>query len=100
VDRFPTQAPFRPTALLLTQSLAGSVMDWSNEPRPVWLTAPSAQHRTNVWFAMGMLMTHLKLLAGDALARLRRYAYSHDSDVDDLARQLLEGSLELDRIDA
>jgi hypothetical protein len=87
-------------ALLIAQAITGSISARSEELEPAWLHTPSAQARTNVWIAMGMLMTRLQLPAADALARLRGYAYTHETDLDQLAASLVEGSLDIDRIDA
>jgi hypothetical protein len=87
-------------ALQLAQAITRSVTGWSDEPEPPWMNSPSAQHRTNVWVAMGMVMTQLEVPAADALATLRGYAYSHNTDVDDLAQQLTDGSLKVQQIDA
>ena len=87
-------------ALRIAQAITGSLSPRSDEAEPFWLHSPSAQGRTNVWVAMGMVMTRLQLPATDALARLRGYAYTHNTDVDHLAAALLQGSLDIDSIDA
>ncbi|MCW2529658.1 MAG: hypothetical protein JWM76_4518 [Pseudonocardiales bacterium] len=87
-------------ALHVAQSLHASMNPQSEVQQPAWLGSPSAQNRTKVWVAMGMLMSRLHLPAADALARLRGYAYTHETDLDQLAAALMDGSLDLDRIDA
>jgi hypothetical protein len=87
-------------ALLVAQAITGSVNPRTEEVEPAWLHGPSAQHRTGVWIAMGMLMTQLQVPAADALARLRGYAYSHDMDIDQVAAALTRGTLSLDNVEA
>ncbi|MCW2525512.1 MAG: hypothetical protein JWM76_372 [Pseudonocardiales bacterium] len=87
-------------ALLIAQALTGSLNPQSEVLEPAWLHSPSAQNRNKVWIAMGMLMTRLHLPAADALARLRGYAYTHETDLDQLAAALMDGSIDIDRIDA
>jgi hypothetical protein len=67
-------------------------------PEPDWLRTPAAQDRRNVWIAMGMLMTRVQLTAEDALASLRAYAYSHDMVLDDLATDLVHGTVDIDQV--
>ncbi|MCW2529009.1 MAG: hypothetical protein JWM76_3869 [Pseudonocardiales bacterium] len=87
-------------ALRFAQALTEALNPQFEELEPAWLHGPSAQNRTKVWVAMGMLMSRLHLPAADALARLRGYAYTHETDLDQLAAALMDGSLDLDRIDA
>jgi hypothetical protein len=51
-----------------------------------------------------MLMTRLQLPARDALARRRGYAYAYayaeNTDIDQLAVALVDGSLDIDRMEA
>jgi hypothetical protein len=77
----------------MTDGSAGS--DSIDEFVPLWLTADTAQARTNVWVAMGMVMTKFELTAVDAIALLRSYAYGHDQHLDDVAVALVEGRLTL-----
>ena len=44
--------------------------------------------RARVGTAIGMVNVAMKLNIGDALARLRGYAYSQESTIDDIARAL------------
>ena len=87
-------------ALTMSQAISGPQDFRSDEAEPAWLHGPSALHRTNVWIAMGMLITRLQLPAADALARLRGYAYTHEMDLDQLAASLIEGAVDLERIEA
>jgi hypothetical protein len=80
-------------ALLIAQAIPGLLAGPSDAPEPAWLTSPSAQHRVEVWVAMGMVMAALDTPAANALARLRGYAYAQDSTLDDLAHRLLQGTL-------
>jgi AmiR/NasT family two-component response regulator len=64
----------------------------------VWLQSGTVRDRTNVWVAMGMLMTRLETTAPDALAVLRGYSYSHDTMLDDVARDLITGRLDVEQV--
>jgi hypothetical protein len=87
------------SALLVAQAISGSPVP-SEASEPDWLHSPAAQQRRNVWVAMGMLMTKMQLSAEDALATLRAYAYSHDSDVDTVATGLVRGTVAVDEVAA
>jgi hypothetical protein len=67
----------------------------SGQPEPAWLHGPSAQDRTHVWIAMGMVMNRFELVAADALALLRAHAYGTGSTLDQLAEELISGRQEL-----
>lgn len=58
-----------------------------------WLDAPGMQRRARVWQAMGFLNASLEVDGVDALALLRGFAFSRDTDVDTVAGQVLDGSL-------
>lgn len=60
---------------------------------PVWLTGEPVERRMNAWYAVGILMARTELLASDALATLRAYAYSHQTSLDDIAAQLVDRRL-------
>jgi len=62
---------------------------------PAWLHGPSARDRMHVWIAMGMVMTRFELVAADALALLRAYAYAASSTLDQLADELITGRRDL-----
>jgi hypothetical protein len=46
-----------------------------------------------------MITYTLRLNSADALARLRGYAYSHDSTIDDIARALTDQALPVGALD-
>lgn len=85
-------------ALMIAQAITGAVGTFSEEPEPVWLQSGAVRDRTNVWVAMGMLMTRLEATAPDALAVLRGYSYSHGAELDEVARELITGALDLEEI--
>lgn len=87
-------------ALTIAQAITGSVNAFSDEPKPVWLQTGAVRNRTNVWVAMGMLMTRLNTTAPDALAVLRGYAFSHDAVLDDIADALVKGRLDVEQVQA
>ncbi|HEY0165847.1 MAG TPA: GAF and ANTAR domain-containing protein [Jatrophihabitans sp.] len=87
-------------ALTIAQAITGSVNAFSDEPEPIWLQSGAVRSRTNVWVAMGMLMTRLGATAPDALAVLRGYAFSHDTVLDDVADALVQGQLEVEQVQA
>ncbi|MCA2214172.1 GAF and ANTAR domain-containing protein [Jidongwangia harbinensis] len=47
--------------------------------------------------AQGMVMVQLGVSLGEAFARLRAYAFAHDRRLDDVARDIIERRLRLDR---
>ena len=85
-------------ALMIAQAITGSVGTFSEEPEPVWLQNGTVRDRTNVWVAMGMLMTRLETTAPDALAVLRGYSYSHGTVLDEVARDLIRGRLDVEQL--
>ena len=85
-------------ALLIAQAITGSVGTFSGEPEPVWLQSGAVRDRTNVWVAMGMLMTRLETTAPDALAMLRGYSYSAGTVLDEVASDLITGRLDVEQI--
>lgn len=87
-------------ALTIAQAITGSAGAFSDVPEPVWLQTGAVRNRTNVWVAMGMLMTRLDTTAPDALAVLRGYAYSHDAMLDDIADALVKGELDVEQVQA
>lgn len=66
----------------------------SDTDLPAWLDSAPARMRMRVWTAIGMVNIALQLTTVQALARLRGYAYSHDSTVDALADSLTNGNLD------
>ncbi|HEX8094096.1 GAF and ANTAR domain-containing protein [Jatrophihabitans sp.] len=85
-------------ALMIAQAITGSVGSFSEEPEPVWLQSGAVRDRTNVWVAMGMLMTRLETTAPDALAVLRGYSYSHGALLDEVAGDLIRGQLDVEQL--
>ncbi|MEP7178557.1 MAG: GAF domain-containing protein [Pseudonocardiales bacterium] len=65
---------------------------------PGWIDAASAQRRMQVWQVVGMLNVACGLSNSDAIAVLRAYAYAHDTNLDDLASDLLSGRIPLDEV--
>ncbi|MDT0263720.1 GAF and ANTAR domain-containing protein [Jatrophihabitans lederbergiae] len=82
-------------ALAVAHAITKSATAWSDEPEPLWLQSSSARNRTNVWVAMGMLMTRMDVPAADALSVLRAYSYGHDAVLDDVADELVKGTLDV-----
>jgi hypothetical protein len=66
---------------------------------PAYLHSPAARARMLVWTAIGMITYTLRLNSADALARLRGYAYSHNSTIDDIARALTDQALPVGALD-
>jgi hypothetical protein len=58
---------------------------------PGWVDAAAAQRRMQVWQVVGMLNVACVLSNLDAIAVLRAYAYAHDTNLDDLAADVLSG---------
>lgn len=69
-----------------------------DETHPAWLFSTSARDRTQVWIALGMVMTTGDLDARDALSVLRAFAYGRDQVLDDVARDLIEGRVSADQV--
>ncbi len=65
---------------------------------PTWLDVEPARDRTYVWVAMGMVMSQFRLTAADAVALLRSFAYGHDRLLDDVAVDLVKGTLGLTQL--
>ncbi|MDQ2838176.1 MAG: GAF domain-containing protein [Actinomycetota bacterium] len=61
--------------------------------QPAWLDAPAAQHRMDVWKAIGLISVAQLLTAPDALSVIRGFAYSHDESVDEVSDKLMSGAL-------
>jgi hypothetical protein len=82
-------------ALLLAQTVPPpSSDDTLDDSEPAWMRGPTTRARTFVWVAMGMMMTEFDIAAPDALALLRSYAYSQDTDLDRVAADLAGGGLD------
>jgi hypothetical protein len=86
-------------ALLLAQAVSVPPDDDALEDaEPAWLRSPGTRERTFVWIAMGMMMTEFDIVATDALALLRSYAYTENTDLDRVAADLASGNLGLDAL--
>jgi hypothetical protein len=90
-------------ALAITTEVAATFQVRNREtPRrsdgPAWLNAPAAGRRSIVWQAMGFVNAGLGVTSTDALALLRAHAYAHGQDLDDLARQIVEGKTPVDHL--
>jgi hypothetical protein len=70
----------------------------SDTPGPAWLDSPTTIARQRVWLAIGMLALRFGLDAPDALAVLRSYSYSEGTPVDEVAADLISGTLELNAL--
>jgi hypothetical protein len=78
-------------AFQLCQETTGPEGNLSGMAEPAWLHGPTAQDRSHVWIAMGMVTSRYQLRAGDALALLRAHAYGTGSTLDRLADELING---------
>jgi hypothetical protein len=83
------------TASLVSDQLAHAAAwsTWTGEEGPAWMDSPSAQKRSQVWLAMGMVSEALQLPTPEALAVLRGVAYANDRVVDDVAEDITSGRL-------
>ncbi|SED63378.1 GAF domain-containing protein [Amycolatopsis tolypomycina] len=61
-----------------------------------WMEGAGMRHR-EVHQATGMLIAQLDLPAGEALARMRAYAFGHGRALRDVAADIVAGRLELDQ---
>jgi hypothetical protein len=80
---------------LVTSALSDATVwsTWSPAQGPEWLQGPTPQRRAAVWEAMGKLSVDLSIGARGALALLRARAYGEGRSVDDVAADLLSGTL-------
>ena len=81
-------------AVLRAQSLAARRAGGG----PTWVDAPATDRRAIVWQAMGFVNAGLEVDSTDALAILRGYAYAEGQDVDEVARQVVDRELPLERL--
>jgi hypothetical protein len=91
LDAFDALATASLVSDLLAHAAAWST--WTEEAGPAWMDSPSAQRRSQVWLAMGMVSEALQLPVPDAPAVLRSVAYASDRVVDDLAEDITSGRL-------
>jgi hypothetical protein len=80
---------------LVTSALTDAAVwsEWSSAEGPDWLHGPAPQRRAAVWEAMGKVSVDLELGAPAALDLLRLRAYGEGRTVDDVADDLLAGTL-------
>jgi hypothetical protein len=80
---------------LVTSALSDAAVwsSWSPAEGPEWLHGPAPQRRAAVWEAMGKLSIDLEVSAPAALDLLRARAYADGRTVDDVAGDLLAGTL-------
>ncbi|HLM05452.1 MAG TPA: GAF domain-containing protein [Blastococcus sp.] len=76
-----------------TLSEAAVWSNWSPAEGPEWLHGPAPTRRAAVWEAMGKVSVALDLPSAGALAVLRARAYGSGRNVDDVAADLLSGTL-------
>jgi hypothetical protein len=77
-----------PIAALLFDAPTGNFLH--GQGLPDWLASDGVMDRMTVWIAMGMLMEESALTNSEALATLRGYAFTHDTTLDALARQIVQ----------
>jgi hypothetical protein len=82
-------------SMLFRQPITQDALDFTS---PSWLNSASVSDRMNVWVAIGMVMNRLELSNNDALAVLRGYAFSHERNLDEIARELTERQLQPDQL--
>jgi hypothetical protein len=87
--------------LVATQLSEAAVWsDWPADRGPGWLHGPSAERRAAVWEATGLVGLATDLDAAPALDLLRHTARASGRTVDDVAADLLAGTLEPDALRA
>jgi hypothetical protein len=88
------------TASLVSDQLAHAAAwsTWTEEEGPAWMDSPSAQRRSQVWLATGMVSEALELPTPEALAVLRSVAYANDRVVDDVAQDITSGRLKAQQL--
>jgi hypothetical protein len=87
-------------AFAIAQAMSSS--EWKPDPgsdlEPSWLRTPNSHARATVWIASGVLMTRLHLSASDAVALMRSFAYGHDTVLDQVASDIVHGTLDAGRL--
>lgn len=76
----------------VTDSLAAA-MGTAPAAIPGLLDNPATSQRMRVWAAQGMVVSHARVSASDAIAALRAYAYGHGTTLDDAAAQLTDNRI-------
>lgn len=91
-------------ALVVTDYIASALAlstDEGMSPDPVgpsWLNNAAPRERMQVWVAVGLMTVKLRVGAHDALSLLRAYAYSNNAVLEDIAPQLISGSLPVEQL--
>jgi hypothetical protein len=104
VDLYSIEADSKTLAAVITdvaqvgEAMAHALVDAAGVPGSRgaisrWMRSPSANHRFQVWNAIGMMMAYRAEPSRDALARLRGYAFSHNLTLDELAGRLADREL-------
>ena len=82
---------------LLVRAVAPAALPAVDDAAQVsWLQAADARARMEVWVAIGILTARVGLDSADGLTMMRAWAHSNNSDVDRVAGQLVDGSLDPD----
>lgn len=68
---------------------------WTRSDAPGWPNTPAARRRGQLWLAVGMVISALRVSAADALALLRGHAYAADRNVDELAADLIDRRIDV-----
>jgi hypothetical protein len=98
LDVFEAMAVGELVATSLSEAAVWS--EWPAERGPGWLHGPSAEQRAAVWEATGLVALALDLDAAPALDLLRDTARAGGRTVDDVAADLLAGTLQPDALRA
>ncbi len=90
----------REAARHLAELISGAFTgEWPFGPVPApasWLNSTSAQSRSTIWIAIGILNVGLNVSAPEGLSRLRAYAYARGTTADDVAERLVKQELSAD----
>jgi hypothetical protein len=80
---------------LVTSTLSEATVwsSWTPADGPDWMHGPAPQRRADVWEAMGKVSVDLEVPAAEALTLLRAFAYGSGRTLDDLAGDLLAGTV-------
>ncbi len=78
----------RAVAATVTSLLTDMPHDRGEGEGPDWLRSSAVDSRAQVWVAMGMVNTEMRLSSADALAVLRAYSFARNRTVDDTAADL------------
>ncbi len=89
--------------LAVADEIAATLEAQSREDRrgggaPAWVDAPGTGRRAVVWQALGYVNAGLELDSPDALAILRAHAYTADRDLDEVAGDVVDGRIPLERL--